>query len=116
MTHWELINTETRDGFEVRMYAAPEETSFNEGFWGDYDENGAETARAIEEGRLAWFMVKVAAYRLGIELGSDYLGGCAYESASDFLDDLYYEDMAAAAISEARQTLVGLAVIAEATR
>lgn len=101
---WELINTEERDGFELRFYAAPEEMHPNDCF----DDDG-ETARAIAAGEYVWFTAKVTANKAGIELGADYLGACCYPSGSDFLEELYYEDMAAAAINEAQEKLAELA-------
>lgn len=101
---WELINTEERDGFEIRFYAAPEHMHPNDCF----DDDG-ETARDIDAGLYVWFAAKVTASKAGIELGADHLGACCYSSASDFLEELYYEDMAATAINEAREKLAELA-------
>lgn len=100
----ELIHTEERDGFYIRFYAMPEDTDPS----GEFDDGGF-TARQIAEGNMEWFVACVTASKAGVELGADYLGGCAYESAADFLEELYYEDMAAAAINEAQEKLAELA-------
>lgn len=74
---------------------------------GQFDDDGF-TARQIAEGNIEWFVACVTASKADVELGADYLGGCAYESAYDFLEELYFADMAAAAINEAREKLAEL--------
>ena len=99
--HWELIHEETREGFDIRFYASPEIDSPD----GAFDDDG-ETAAAIYEGRLDWFMAKVTASRHGVELASDYLGGCCYKSAWDFVrDDDYYADMRRQVVGDARAAI-----------
>lgn len=99
--HWELIHEETREGFDIRFYAAPEIDSPD----GAFDDDG-ETAAAIYEGRLEWFIAKVTASRNDIQLAADYLGGCSYKSVRDFIrDDDYYADMCEIVIAEARETI-----------
>ena len=39
------------------------------------------------------------------EIGSAYLGGCAYYHAEDFLNDAYFRDMIKESIGEARKYL-----------
>ena len=102
--HRELISTTEIDGFEINFYAMPEDTDPS----GEFDDGGF-TARQIAEGTIEWFVACVTASKAGVELGADYLGGCAYESAADFVEELYFEDMAAAAINEAREKLAELA-------
>lgn len=96
----ELIHTEERDGFYIQFYAMPEHMSPNDCF----DDDG-QTARDIEAGVYEWFTACVVASKAGVELGADYLGGCCYPSASDFIEELYYEDMALAAMNEARERI-----------
>ena len=100
----DLISTTEIDGFEVKFYAMPEDMHPNDCF----DDNGA-TAAAINAGEYEWFMACVTASKAGVELGADYLGACCYPSAADFIEELYFEDMAAAAINEAREKLAELA-------
>lgn len=100
----ELISTTEIDGFEIKFYAMPEDTHPNDCF----DDDG-ETAAAIHAGEYEWFIACVTASKAGIELGSDYLGGCCYSCAADFMEELYFEDMATAAINEAREKLAELA-------
>lgn len=105
MLYWQTIHTETRDGFDIVLSVAPEDIDPNDHF----DDDG-ETAQAIADGRFEWFMVRVEAQRDGVTLGTDYLGGCCYESADDFYraPSDYYADMVAQAIDEARARLARL--------
>lgn len=103
--HWELIHEESREGFDIHFYAAPETDDPRDHF----DDDG-ETARAIAEGRYEWFVARVTASKHGVELGADYLGGCAYETAGDFVGPGYYEDMVNEAIAQARNSLLALGV------
>ena len=96
----ELIHTEERDGFYIRFYAMPEHTAPDDCF----DDDG-QTARDIAAGVYEWFTACVTASKAGVELGADYLGCCCYERAADFVEELYYEDMALAAMNEARETI-----------
>lgn len=101
-THWQTIHADTIDGFDVIVSVAPEEDDPR----GHFDDDG-ETAQAIADGALDWFMVRVEAQRAGATLGLDYLGGCCYRSALDFVreTDGYYVDMVSRAIDDARETI-----------
>lgn len=102
--HWELIHEETREGFDIRFYAAPETDSPESAF----DDDG-ETAAAIREGHFEWFVAKVTASKNDIELADDYLSGCCYESVRDFIrEDEYYADMRRQVITEARSAIENL--------
>jgi hypothetical protein len=104
-THYEIIHTEDFDGFTVTFSVAPEEGDPRDHF----DDDG-ETAQAIADGRYDWFVARVTASREGIELASDYLGGCCYNTARDFVrEDDYYADMRASVVEQARATVARLA-------
>ena len=106
MTHWELINTETRDGFTFNAYAAHDDSNPSDSF----DDDG-ETAKAIYAGTYEWFMVKVTASKAGVVLASDYLGGCCYARVSDFISepDGHYADMVIGVLDEAKDKIAELA-------
>jgi hypothetical protein len=105
---FDLIHTEEREGFRIQFLAAPEDEDPNDHF----DDDG-ETARMISEGNYDWFIAQVTASKGGVTLGVEYLGGCCYESAGDFIRNSgYYEDMVAEAIAQARNTLSDLGVAA----
>lgn len=103
--HWELIYEESREGFDIQFFVAPEQDDPRDHF----DDDG-ETARAIAEGRYDWFTARVCASKAGVLLGNDYLGACCYETARDFVGPGYYEDMVAEAIAQARNALLALGV------
>lgn len=105
-SNWEPIATQIHEDFVIRVYVSPEDDIAPEGQMEDDD------VRAIREGRLDWFKVKVVAYKNGIELGDDYLGGCAYESPFDFVneEDGYFVDMRDTAVRRAKAAIAGLMV------
>lgn len=97
--HHENLHTETRDGFDIVFSAVPENMPPN------FDDDG-ETAAAINCGEFQWFIARVEAKKQGITLGTDYLGGCCYRAAKDFvIESGYYDDMVNAAIAEAVATI-----------
>ena len=105
--YWETIKTETVDGFDITFSVAPEDMAPDWDF--ETDEERDELFRKIDNGTLLWFVAKVTASKNGIELASDYLGGCCYESTDEFIADAYYFDMVQNVITEARDAIVKLA-------
>lgn len=56
----------------------------------------------------AWRSIKVTAYWNGLD-GVDYLGGCSYESESDFIKNSgYYDDMCEAALADLNKQVESL--------
>ena len=103
MTH---IYTEDRDGFKIDFYALEDFSSPRDMF---EDDEAAEIIEQLDAGELVQFTAKVTASKNGIELASDYLGGCFYKDEKDFVnDDCYYGDMVQTVISEARQAIIDL--------
>jgi hypothetical protein len=83
----ELIHTEKKAGFRIAFYACEE-------FLNPADDLGVEECRRIDNGELCWFMAEVTASKDGIELGTDYLGGCCYASPQEFISGSgYYPGM-----------------------
>ena len=105
--HYTLIHSETVDGLDIRFYATPSDIDPR----GQFDFDGAdEVIQGIQDGRYEWFDAKIAAFKNGIELASDYLGGCCYETFATFVTDGgYYDEMRQTVINEARQAIVALA-------
>ena len=101
----ELIHEEQAEGFTIRFYAIPEDSHPRDSF-DDTCHDIDEICRKIDNGTYVWFVAKVTASKNGIELASDYLGGCLYESCKQFVtDNDYYADMKARVIEEAKQTI-----------
>lgn len=105
----ELAHEEVREGFTIRLYLCEEDMSPSDSF--DYEEEDmADLLEKIDRGVYLWFMAKVTASKAGVELGADYLGGCCYESAEDFMaEGGYWEDMVSEALEEARKKITELA-------
>mgnify|MGYP003350447010 CR=1 FL=1 len=68
----------------------------------------AEICRKIDNGTYVWFVVRVEAFKHGILLGFDSLGGCLYENFEQFLEDGSYEDLVFMAIQVAKTNLAKL--------
>lgn len=103
------IHTETFEGFDIAFYAEPEYDNPADHFASGDDAWDLETIEAIERGKLTWFCAKVTASKAGIELASDYLGGCCYWKESDFIEtEGYYGDMRANVVAMARNVLAKL--------
>lgn len=105
MRHYETIHTEDTQGFHIVVSVTDEDFHPRDCF--DYEEDEMqELCRKIDVGLYAWFAVRVEAYKGGILLGSDYLGGCLYDSPKQFIEmNDYYSDMVDNAIQEAKNAL-----------
>lgn len=104
MAHYE--HEMEKDGFTVRLELLPE---FEGPDWDfESEEERADLIRKIEQGALLWFCARVSAWKAGVELGVDYLGGCCYDSVSDFVGGEYFADMVDSAVAEARTKITAL--------
>jgi hypothetical protein len=100
MDHYEPIHNEIRGGYQIVFSAMPE-TVQPDLDYEDEDDRQATLAR-IDRGDLVHFVARVQAYRYGVLLASDYLGGCCYDSHQQFIDSSgYYPDMVDTVISDA---------------
>ena len=109
MTYYELIHTEQYKGFDINFYITYEDMhprdSFDETEW-----NIKELCQQIDNGDYVWFIAKVTASKNGIELASDYLGGCLYENTMQFVNEgCYYGDMRETVVREATTNIELLA-------
>jgi len=52
-----------------------------------FDDTG-ETLKGLQNGDLIAFTARVRVFFRGLEVGSDYLGGCIYKSLEDFADHI----------------------------
>ena len=105
MRQYETIHTEDTRGFHVVFSVTPEDTHPRDCF--DYEKDEmVDLCDKIDRGVYSWFVARVEVYQQGVLLGSDYLGGCLYESPMDFVRHSdYYEDMVTNAINEANLIL-----------
>jgi hypothetical protein len=104
---YENIHTEKAAGFDIVFSVTYEDSQPDWDF--ETEEDKQDLLRRIENGDLVWFIARVQAYKNGVLLGTDYLGGCCYDSYMQFVKDSdYYADMVENAVSNARQTIAKL--------
>jgi hypothetical protein len=104
---YETIHTEIAAGFDIVFSVAHEDSQPDWDF--ENEEDRQDTLRRIDNGDLVWFVARVQAFKNGVLLGTDYLGGCCYDSYMQFVESSdYYSDMAETAVNEARQTIAKL--------
>ena len=104
---YEKIHTSTASGFEIRFSVAPEHVEPDWHFEDEADRQ--DTLNRIERGDLVYFIARVEAVKEDIVLGTDYLGGCCYDSYKQFVESSdYFGDMVENAVEEARSTLAKL--------
>jgi hypothetical protein len=105
MRHYETIHTEDTRGFHV-IFSVTQEDCHPRDCFGYEEEELTEICRKIDCGLLAWFVARVDVYQQGILLGSDYLGGCLYDTPMQFVKESeYYDDMVNNAIADAKHSL-----------
>lgn len=95
----------TVSNYDIYFEALPEYECIKSMF--SEPEDIEETQQKIESGEWVIFTAKVSALVNGVELGSDYLGACIYESEEAFYNEKrgYMDDMIVQAISEASQNI-----------
>jgi hypothetical protein len=105
MRQYETIHTEDTQGFHIVFSVTHEDCHPRDCF--DFDEQElSDLCEKIDRGFYSWFVARVDAYKHGILLGSDYLGGCLYESPMQFVKESeYYSDMVDNAVQEAKDAL-----------
>jgi hypothetical protein len=109
MTYWETIDEREHNGFLIVTSITHEDTHPRDQFE-ETPEDMAEMCRKIDNGLLSWFVVRVQAFKHGVLLGTDYLGGNLYENPSDFVKEGgYYSDMVHTVTTEAANTIELLA-------
>ena len=105
MRNYETIHTEDTRGFHV-IFSVTHEDCHPRDCFGYEEEELTEICRKIDCGLLAWFVARVDVYQQGILLGSDYLGGCLYDTPMQFVrESEYYDDMVNNAIQDAKNSL-----------
>jgi hypothetical protein len=104
---YETIHTTTSAGFEIRVSVVPEHVEPDWDFEDEADRQ--DTLERIYRGDLVYFIARVDAVREGIVLGTDYLGGCCYDSYDQFIESSdYFGQMVETAVEEARSTIAKL--------
>lgn len=111
MTYWEEISRETVDGFDIVFSVVPEDIHPGDSFDPECFDI-PQLCEDIDRGRYSWFIARVQAFRAGVEIAADYLGGCLYDSPADFVKaGDYYADMVDTVTREARAKIEELAAL-----
>lgn len=97
----ETIEIGTFDGFDITLSALVEHISIADIFDSSVCDV-QDLINKVNRYELMWFCAEVTAYKNGIKLSSEYLGGCLYESLKDFIKDPYFEDMKIQAIEQSK--------------
>ena len=105
--HYEELATYEREGYEIIVDKTWEDTSVADTF-DDTQFDIAEINHNIEHGNLDWFMLRVRVLVEGLELDSEYLGGCLYEDAREVLTDGTAEDLITQSLDNAKQQVYRL--------
>lgn len=92
----------TIDGFNIYFEALEEHMPLSELL----PEEPEEQLQEIYENNVI-FCAKVSAEKAGIELASEYLGGCIYKTEEEFYktEGCYFDDMVSTVISEAKKEI-----------
>ena len=107
MKHYETINNESVEGFDIVASIGYEDIHPADCFDDTVDDID-EICRKIDNGIYTWFVLRVEALKNGVVLGTSYLGGNLYENPNDVITDGCYEDLKYEAITEAKETLAKL--------
>lgn len=94
-------------GFDIFFQPFVEDESLTDLYSDDTPEQIAEMQKDLNSYNSVLFVAKVSAHKAGIELGTDYLGGCHYGRYEDFYreESGYFADMVQNAINEAKKTI-----------
>jgi hypothetical protein len=96
-----------RDGYDIIVDKSWEDLSVRDCF--DDSCHDIDTIiKDIDSGRLDWFMLRVRVMVEGLELNSEYLGGCLYKDAREVLTDGTADDIIDQALSRAKQEVYRL--------
>ena len=99
-----------RDGFDIIVDKTYEDMHASHCF-DDSVHDIDEIIKDIDRGHLEWFMLRVRVLVEGLELASDYLGGCLYEDPKEILTDGTAEDIITEAMVEAKSQVYRLSKV-----
>ena len=105
MKHYDHLATYERDGFTVIVDKTYEDMHPRDCF--DTDDID-EICKDIDCGNMEWFMLRVRVLVEGLELASEYLGGCLYEDPREILSDGTAEDIIYEAMTHVKPKVYAL--------
>ena len=91
-----------KDGYDIIVDKSWEDLSPHDCF-DDSVTDIKQLCEDIESGKLDWFMLRVRVMVEGLELNSEYLGGCLYADPKEVLTDGTADDIIDQAIDRAKQ-------------
>jgi hypothetical protein len=107
MRYYDELAQYERDGFTVIVDKTYEDMHPRDSF-DDSCHDIDEICKDIDRGYLDWFMLRVRILVEGLELSSEYLGGCLYEDAREILVDGTAEDLIDQAMTDAKKQVYRL--------
>lgn len=106
MRYWDELATYDRNGYEIIVDKSYEDLNPRDMFDECHDVD--EIIKDIERGHLDWFMLRVRVLVEGLEISSEYLGGCLYEDPKEILTDGTAEDLISTAMDDAKKQVYRL--------
>ena len=107
MQFYEELATYERDGLTIIIDKTHEDMHPRDSF-DDSCHDIDEICKDIDRGHLVWFMLRVRVLVEGLELASEYLGGCLYEDPREILTDGTAEDLIECALDHAKSQVYRL--------
>lgn len=105
--YYDTIAEFERDGYDIIVDKSYEDMHPSDSF-DDSCHDIKEICRKIDNGTYDWFMLRVRVMVEGLELSSEYLGGCLYEDAREVLSDGTAEDIIDLAMIRAKMQVYRL--------
>lgn len=93
MDRFDVVHTEQEGAFAFALAIAPETGAPD---WDMTAEERAQFIQDVEDWKILYFVARVTCSVAGVEVATEQLGRCAYESVADFIQSEYYKDMRAA--------------------
>lgn len=105
MQYYDTLAEFEREGYDIIVDKSYEDLDPRDSF--DTDDID-EIIKDIDRGHLEWFMLRVRVLVEGLELSSEYLGGCLYEDPREILTDGTAEDIIDQALATAKKQVYRL--------
>ena len=105
--YYDTIAEFERDGYDIIVDKTYEDMHPSDSF-DDECFNIKELCEDIDSGKFEWFMLRVRVLVEGLELASEYLGGCLYSDPKEVLTDGTAEDLINTALDYAKTQIYRL--------
>ena len=106
MRYYDTLAEYEREGYTIIVDKSYEDLNPRDMFDDCHDVDAI--IKDIERGHLDWFMLRVRVLVEGLELSSEYLGGCLYEDPKECLTDGTAEDIIDQALADAKRQVYRL--------